>query len=411
MPETVDTHPLEVRHVGKRYCRDLKRSLWYGVRDIGGEILMRGQPPQPALRHGEFWAVSDASFTIARGECVALIGPNGAGKSTLLKMIHGLVKPDYGEILIRGRVSALIELGAGFHPILTGRENIYINGAILGFTKREVDRGLDAIIEFSELDSEALDAPVQTYSSGMRVRLGFAIAANLQPDVILVDEVLAVGDVGFRLKCLEHILTLMDRGTALVVVSHSLQLLSRVSRRAVLLDRGKQIFDGDLEEGIARYEETLLEPGHLSEIGPGPAHIGTVRTLDREGRERRQFETGEDIVFEIELTTVEVLEMARLTVNFASASSGILSSFFTAPEGFDVDPPGTTIRLFIRQIPFLTGAYHVNVSLLGPQLSDFHDRVTAAGMLRITGPATDQLGRPRGGLIRLDHEWDVPGSL
>jgi lipopolysaccharide transport system ATP-binding protein len=400
--------PLEVRDVGKRYCRDLKRSLWYGMSDICSEILLRGEPSQPCLRAQEFWAVSGASFTVSPGECVALIGPNGAGKSTLLKMINGLVKPDFGEIRIRGRVSALIELGSGFHPILTARENIYVNAAILGFSAREVDRRLDAIIDFSELDDDALDAPVRSFSSGMRVRLGFAIAANLQPDLILVDEVLAVGDVGFRLKCFDHILTLMDRGTALVVVSHSTQLLSRVARRAVLLDAGKQVFDGTLEEGIARYEQALLHPEHRTEAGDGTARIGAIRTLDRKGDERRQFETGEDIVFEIELNTEEHLDCARLTVNIASASGGTLSSFFTPAGGFDVDPPGTTVRLVLRQVPLLTGSYHLNVSFFGRLLHEFHDRATTVGMFRVTGRRETQRGRASGGLIRLDHEWALP---
>jgi len=399
---------LEVKNVAKRYCRELKRSLWYGVRDICGEIALRDEPSRPRLRHKEFWAVSDASFTVARGECVALIGPNGAGKSTLLKMINGLIKPDFGEIRIRGRVSALIELGAGFHPILTARENIYINAAILGFSAREVDRRLDAIIEFSELDGDVIDAPIRSFSSGMRVRLGFAIAANLQPHIILVDEVLAVGDVGFRLKCFDHILTLMDRGTSLVVVSHSTQLLSRVSRRAVLLDGGKQVFDGTLEEGVARYEEALLRPEQQIEASGGAVHIGTVRTLDREGRERRQFQTGEDIVFEIELHSDQRLDGAQLTVNVASASVGTLSTFFTPSEGLDIDPPGTMVRLLVRRIPLLAGAYHLNVSFFGRRLREFHDRATTVGMFRVTGPDTTPPGRARGGFIRLDHEWAMP---
>jgi lipopolysaccharide transport system ATP-binding protein len=398
---------LEVSNVSKRYCRNLKRSLWYGVRDICGEIALRDEPSRPRLRHKEFWAVSDASFSVARGECVALIGPNGAGKSTLLKMINGLIKPDFGEIRIRGRVSALIELGAGFHPILTARENIYINAAILGFSAREVDRRLEAIIDFAELDHDAIDAPIRSFSSGMRVRLGFAIAANLHPDLILVDEVLAVGDIGFRFKCFDHILKLLDRGTSLVVVSHSTQLLSRVSRRAVLLDAGKQVFDGTLEEGIARYEEALLQPDQQEQTGREAAHIGTVRTLDGNGRDKRQFETGEDIVFEIELRTNERFEGTQLTVNLASASAGNLSTFVTDRSGIDIDPPGARVRLVVRRIPLLTGAYHLNVSLFGRLLHEFHDRATTVGMFRIIAPDTPRSGQAHGGFIRLDHEWAI----
>ena len=162
---------VKVENVSKKFCRDLKKSLWYGVKDIFGEITGRNNPMEE-LRPEEFWSVNDVSFELKRGECLGLIGPNGAGKSTLLKMLNGLIKPDRGQITMRGRVGALIELGAGFNPILTGRENIYVNGAVLGFTKEEINRKLDSIIEFSEL-KDFIEAPVQNYSSGMKVRLGF----------------------------------------------------------------------------------------------------------------------------------------------------------------------------------------------------------------------------------------------
>src|SRR5690606_278607 len=190
---------VRVENVSKKFCRDLKRSLWYGVKDILTEIY-GSRKEQDHLRRHEFWAVNDVSFELRRGECLGLIGHNGAGKSTLLKILNGLIKPDRGRVVIKGRVGALIELGAGFNPILTGRENVYVNGSILGLSKSEIARKLEAIVEFSEI-GEFIDTPVQYYSSGMRIRLGFAIAAQLEPDVLLVDEVLAVGDIGFVLKC------------------------------------------------------------------------------------------------------------------------------------------------------------------------------------------------------------------
>ncbi len=189
---------VKVEGVSKKFCRSLKRSLWYGVQDVTSELI--GRPGgHDELRKNEFWAVQDVSFELKRGECLGLIGPNGAGKSTLLKMLNGLVKPDRGRITMRGRIGALIELGAGFNPILTGRENIYVNGSVLGFTKKEIDRKFDAIADFAEI-GEFIDTPVQNYSSGMRVRLGFAVAAQMEPDVFLIDEILAVGDVGFQNK-------------------------------------------------------------------------------------------------------------------------------------------------------------------------------------------------------------------
>ena len=185
---------VKVEGVSKKFCRDLKRSLWYGMKDISSELFGIHQNGQ--LRKNEFWAVNDVNFELKRGECLGLIGHNGAGKSTLLKMLNGLIKPDKGTITMQGRIGALIELGAGFNPILTGRENIYNNGAVLGFSKKEIDEKFDAIVDFAEID-EFIDTPVQNYSSGMKVRLGFAVAAQMEPDVLIIDEVLAVGDIGF----------------------------------------------------------------------------------------------------------------------------------------------------------------------------------------------------------------------
>ncbi len=182
---------IHVEDVSKKFCRNLRRSLWYGLQDTAADLLGRGES-SASLRPEEFWAVDDVSFSLKRGECLGLVGRNGAGKTTLLKMLNGLIKPDKGRIEIRGRVGALIALGAGFNPILTGRENVYVNGAVLGLSKREISERIDEIIDFAEI-GDFIEAPVQSYSSGMQVRLGFAVATAMKPDVLLLDEVLAVG--------------------------------------------------------------------------------------------------------------------------------------------------------------------------------------------------------------------------
>ena len=240
---------IRAENVSKRFCRDLKTGLWYGVRDIASDLNMavalrdRGaQLPECSedisLRKDEFWANKDVCFDVRRGECLGLIGRNGAGKTTLLKMLNGLLKPDAGRIEMYGRVGALIALGAGFNPILTGRENIYINGAILGLSRKTVADRLEQIVEFAEL-AEFIDTPVRNYSSGMQVRLGFAIAAMLiKPDVLLLDEVLAVGDAGFRVRCLRLVNELMKQA-AVVFVSHSAGEVGRVANRILELERGK----------------------------------------------------------------------------------------------------------------------------------------------------------------------------
>lgn len=241
---------IKVDGVSKKFCTDLKRSLWYGLQDIARSSVAKRSTFE--LRKDEFWATDNVSFEVKRGECIGLIGHNGAGKSTLLKMLNGIIKPDKGTIRVNGRVGALIELGAGFDPILTGRENIYNNGAVLGFSKSEIDNRLEEIIEFSEI-GEFIDSPVRNYSSGMKVRLGFAVASNLDPDVLLIDEVLAVGDTGFRLKCYNKLDQLMEKA-AVIFVSHSIPQVMRMSTSILLLDRGKVEYIGeDLSEGVDRY--------------------------------------------------------------------------------------------------------------------------------------------------------------
>ncbi|NJK47146.1 ABC transporter ATP-binding protein [Candidatus Gracilibacteria bacterium] len=238
---------IRAENVAKKYCRDLKQSLWYGLQDITSEVT--GRKYEHELRPNEFWSVNDVSFELKRGECLGLIGPNGAGKSTLLKMLNGLLKPDRGRIEMRGRIGALIELSAGFNQILTGRENIYARGTILGFSKAEIDEKIDSIIEFSEL-KEFIDTPVINYSSGMRVRLGFAIAAQMEPDILLLDEVLAVGDIGFRAKCFNTIYEKMQNA-AVILVSHNMPQISRVCSDLVVMNHGKCEFNGkDVSKGI-----------------------------------------------------------------------------------------------------------------------------------------------------------------
>ncbi|MBK6647426.1 MAG: ABC transporter ATP-binding protein [Anaerolineales bacterium] len=245
---------IKVESVSKKFCRSLKRSLWYGVQDIGTELIGRSKSQE--LRQDEFWAVKDVNFELRRGECLGLVGHNGAGKSTLLKMLNGLIKPDQGSITMKGRVGALIELGTGFNPILTGRENIYSNGAVLGFTKKEIDQKFDAIVDFSEI-GDFLDTPVQNYSSGMKVRLGFAVAAQMEPDILLIDEVLAVGDMRFRLKSFNLIDHLVER-CSVIFVSHSMQNISRMCNQILLMENGREKYTGsNVSEGIDEYYQSL----------------------------------------------------------------------------------------------------------------------------------------------------------
>jgi lipopolysaccharide transport system ATP-binding protein len=247
---------IEAQNVSKKFCKKLKRSLWYGIKDLSSEIIGR-TINRDELRKEEFWAANNVSLELKRGETIGLIGPNGAGKTTLLRMFNGLIKPDKGKIEIFGKMQALIALGAGFNPILTGRENIYVNASVLGIKQKEVKSRFDEIIEFSGI-SEFIDSPVQSYSSGMAVRLGFAIASHLDPEILLVDEVLAVGDEGFQSKCLNKIGQLKKNGTAIILVSHNMHTISSFTDKVLLMVRGQHKTYENVPEGIKNYRELFL---------------------------------------------------------------------------------------------------------------------------------------------------------
>jgi lipopolysaccharide transport system ATP-binding protein len=255
---------ISAKGVSKKFCKDLKKSLFYGVQDI---FSLGRSHSEKVLRKDEFWAVRAIDFELRRGECIGLIGHNGAGKSTLLKMLNGIISPDEGVISIHGRVAALIELGAGFNPILTGRENIYNNGAVLGFTRKEIDERVENIIAFSEIE-RFIDAPVQNYSSGMKVRLGFAVASHLDPDLLLIDEVLAVGDVGFRIKCYNKIASML-KDTAIIFVSHSMPQVAKISSKILLMDNGSTLYYGtNVNKGVEAYYD-LFESEDSRVLGEG----------------------------------------------------------------------------------------------------------------------------------------------
>lgn len=233
------------------------------------------------LRPDEFWALQDVNFEVRRGECLGLIGHNGAGKSTLLKILNGLIRPDGGRITMRGRVGALIELSAGFNQVLTGRENIYNQASLLGFSKKETQRKFDAIVDFSELE-QFLDMPLQNYSSGMRVKLGFAVYSQLEPDILLIDEVLAVGDISFRFKCL-NAMGELQRRCALVFVTHSMPQVHRICNQIILLAQGKPQYNGiDVSHGVREYMQLVDETSSIV-VGTGEASIVELHLQTQSG--------------------------------------------------------------------------------------------------------------------------------
>jgi len=261
---------VDVRGLGKKFASSIRHAMLYGLRDM---LAVTMRPPlrrllarssvDDGLRASEFWALRDVSFTIKRGERLGIIGPNGAGKSTLFSLLSGIYGPSTGCISIRGRLQALIALGAGFHPMLSGRENIYINAAILGIRARQLDRKMEEIIAFADI-GEFIDAPVKNYSSGMLVRLGFAIAANMDPDILLIDEILAVGDARFQSKCLGFSKRLADEGRTVVMVSHNLSQVLHVCDRTLWLDHGKMLMDGPTRDVVREYSNWAMRGSALA---------------------------------------------------------------------------------------------------------------------------------------------------
>ena len=256
---------LSVEGVSKKFCRDLKRSLFYGMQDIASDLTGMRQK-SARLRNKEFWALDNVSFQLKKGESLGLVGKNGSGKSTLLRIIAGLIKPDLGTVKVTGRVAPLIALGAGFNPILTGKENIYANMSILGLSTKEIDERFEDVVEFAEI-GDAIDAPVQTYSSGMAARLGFASAIHTEPDILLIDEVLAVGDIRFRNKCYRKLQNLLNKNTSFVLVSHQASAILTACNSAVYLSQGKLITSGSTYSVMNRYEQDLFEIKEKKELG------------------------------------------------------------------------------------------------------------------------------------------------
>jgi ABC-type polysaccharide/polyol phosphate transport system ATPase subunit len=295
---------ISVEGVSKKFCRDLKRSLFYGVCDIAADLTV-GRRHSDQLRPQEFWALQDINFQLHRGQALGLVGNNGAGKSTLLRIISGLIKPDVGRVRVRGRLAPLIALGAGFNPVLSGRENIYANMSILGLTTRQIEQRFQEVVEFAEI-AEAIDAPVQSYSSGMAARLGFACAVYTEPEILLIDEVLAVGDAHFKAKCYRRLYELRHKGVAFILVNHNAQAILNICDQAIYLSRGTLMAHGDVNTVVDKYEHDLF----LSRVGrsenrmtfpqkgPGESSGVDIRDLffrDGQGHLTRSLVSGEPL--------------------------------------------------------------------------------------------------------------------
>jgi len=350
-----------VENVSKKFCRNLRRSLWYGINDLSAELIGR-RSDRCELRKHEFWCLTDVSMQVERADTVGLIGRNGAGKTTLLRMLNGLIKPDSGRIEVRGCMRALIALGAGFSPVLTGRENVYVNGSVLGIPKAEIDRLFDAIVDFSGIE-EFIDAPVQSYSSGMAVRLGFAVAAHMNPDILLVDEVLAVGDEGFQSKCLAKIGELKSQGTAIILVSHNMHTIGTFANRVVLLENGRHTCFEDVSEGIRAYRALFLgEPDmDIQRVCSGTEQIRFLEV----SIPKRELAPGES--FSISIRYESSLEYPDAEIDLGIYSGAEAGLYFQA-----------TNKAYRREITLQKGIHEIRIEIKNIPLSD------ALGTLGVT---------------------------
>ena len=370
-----------------------------------------------ARRHAEmFWALQHVSFAVHRGASVGVIGRNGAGKSTLLKLLAGITAPTRGRIVIDGRVAALIEVGSGFHPELTGRENVFLSGAILGMRRREISAKLERIVEFAGVQ-QFIDTPVKWYSSGMYVRLGFAVAAHLEADILLVDEVLAVGDAEFQVKCLQRIQELRDQGTTSLFISHDLTAVERLCDSAVLLEAGTIAATGTPAEVVATYHRRLAlwDPasGQTSIESPRSGVALTNLTL-RNPQEPRavSFKTGAPVTVSVRYAVARPIDNVEFEIRYYSADG---KTRIAAPrtgerrEPLHLAPPGGEVQFTCESLPLNPGSYAVGAvvrDMTSSRILAWWDGETRLYVQ--TGPQTD-------GQFYIPHSWrlihDEPGTV
>ncbi len=294
---------LSVKNISKKFCKTLRRSMAYGIIDLS-KNLVGIKPDSTQLRRDEFWALDNIKFELRRGEVLGLIGVNGSGKTTLLRLLAGIFPPDKGEISIKGRTGALIAVGAGFHPHMTGRENIRLNSAILGMSRMEIDSKFQDIVDFAEIGT-FLDSPVGTYSSGMRVRLGFSIATAIQPDLLLLDEILAVGDRKFIAKCYNRIGNARARG-ATIFVSHNMSQINRICTSVLLLHQGKIAFYGSTNEGVQLYN-SLCSLGNTERF----VHTAPEIRFDDFRISSEKLDWRDDLSFQVKFASTVDIENCR----------------------------------------------------------------------------------------------------
>ncbi len=359
----------------------------------------------------DLWALKDISFDVMPGQGIGFVGRNGSGKSTILKLISQIIHPNEGRITVRGRISALLELGAGFHPDLTGRENIFLNAAVLGLKEAEVNALYDQIVEFSEL-AEFIDMPVKHYSSGMFMRLGFSVAIHIQPDILIVDEILAVGDQAFQVKCVDAIMEMKRRGTTIIIVSHNLNMMQTLCTHLVWIEKGKVRSSGTTSEVAAQYVAYSYEQeGKLTAVvnferhGDQVMEITAVRLLNAAGAEQQQFQTGDEMIIEMNYFANKPIPNPEFGLAIHRQDGVHVNGPNTQLAGLDVgivEGEGK-ILYHIKHLPLLPAQYLVTTAVHDSRYPHCYDYHKEAYTFRIIPGGTQELD----GLIEMQSTWSL----
>ncbi|MDO8512128.1 MAG: ABC transporter ATP-binding protein [bacterium] len=419
---------ISAEKIAKRYKIGEHREMYHTLSD---SLLHTIKKPLNYLKSGfknqnkkteDFWALKDISFSIARGEAVGIIGRNGAGKSTLLKILSRITDPTYGQIIMRGRVASLLEVGTGFHPELTGRENIYLNGSVLGMKKREIDKKFDEIVEFAEI-TKFIDTPIKRYSSGMYTRLAFAVAANLDPEILVVDEVLSVGDIEFQKKCLGKMDNIAANGRTVIYVSHQLESLALLCNRCLLLDKGELIADGAsrkiIDLYISRIKNSLSVSLNDRHDRKGRGGIRFTETWVENGSNRRvtQVISGENMKIVALYNQRDEIDASNFSFSFCvfTAHNTLLTNFNTlATLGNDhlkTIPRHGKIECIIPQLGLNSGDFYYSLLVTTRSGEEVEDYILQAGMFSVEPGDYFGTGHIAGkqNLIVADHSWKING--
>ncbi|MCZ7399973.1 MAG: ABC transporter ATP-binding protein [Candidatus Methanoperedens sp.] len=409
------SHPMiKVEHLSKQYKIGVDRTY----KTLQDSITGAFKSPLNLFRHSNdnntFWALKDVSFEVEEGEVVGIIGRNGAGKSTLLKILSRITEPTEGRITMHGRVASLLEVGTGFHPELTGRENVYLNGSILGMTKREIDAKFDEIVKFAEIE-KFLDTPVKRYSSGMYVRLAFAVAAHLEPEILLVDEVLAVGDAAFQKKCLGKMKDVSSKeGRTVLFVSHNMGAISNLCRTCILFEKGIVVEIGETAHVVSKYMMSVYDNSAKINFPIQKAKRGqitSVSLINYLGKNTSSFPVNESPTIEISYVLRENISGLHVACIISSSEGNTLfatADTDTNPELFGVRLAGTyTTRVKLPEGLLNVGTYNVAIGLGIPSIESLDRQDAVSFTLADTGDfGSMKEGRRRSGLILLKLQWE-----